>query len=73
MARPRMYSEPRIPTAVRLPEPVHQRLRDVARERTVSVNLLITRAVEDYLERLPPLEESLGGQASGADDRAARA
>jgi predicted HicB family RNase H-like nuclease len=55
MARPRVYSEPRVPTAVRLPESVHQRLRTAAEERAVSANLLVTRAVEEYLDRLPPL------------------
>ncbi|MBK6856090.1 MAG: toxin-antitoxin system HicB family antitoxin [Microthrixaceae bacterium] len=58
MARPRSYSEPRIPTAVRLPESLHQRLHQEARERTVSANLLITRALEEYLDRLPALAET---------------
>lgn len=66
MARPRTYTEPRIPTAVRLPESVHRRLHEVAEERAVSANLLVTKAVEDYLERLPTLAESLGATGPGA-------
>jgi predicted transcriptional regulator len=57
MARPRTYHEPRVPTAIRLPEPVHRRLHEAARARTVSANLLVTRAVEEYLDRLPSVDE----------------
>lgn len=66
MARPRTYTEPRIPTAVRLPESVHRRLHEVADERAVSANLLVTKAVEEYLDRLPTLAESLGGAETAA-------
>ena len=57
MARPRICDEPRVPTAVRLPESLHDRLRDAALERDVSVNLLITRAIESYLDQLPPVDQ----------------
>lgn len=53
MSRPRQYSPDRVATAVRLPQSVHQQLHQVANERAVSANLLITRAVVEYLERLP--------------------
>ena len=66
MARPRVYLEPRVPTAVRLPESVHHRLRAVAEERDVSANLLVTRAVEEYLDRLPALEDTLDTAANGS-------
>jgi predicted HicB family RNase H-like nuclease len=46
-----------VPTAVRLPESLHDRLRDAALERDVSVNLLITRAIESYLDQLPPVDQ----------------
>ena len=59
MARPRVSDERRIATAVRLPESIHRRLRSAAQERDVSANLLVTRAVEDYLERLPSAEATL--------------
>ena len=46
-----------MPTAMRLPESLHERLCAAARERDVSVNLLVTRAVESYLAQLPPVDE----------------
>ena len=57
MARPRIVDEPRVPTAVRLPTSLHDRLCGAARERDVSVNLLVTKAIEAYLDQLPPLDE----------------
>lgn len=59
MARPRIYREPRVATAVRLPETLHRRLHDAAADREVSANLLIVRAVSDYLDHLAPLEQVL--------------
>lgn len=59
MARPCTYEERRIATAVRLPESVHRRLHDAASDRDVSANLLITRAVSEFLDRLPPAEATL--------------
>jgi predicted transcriptional regulator len=60
MARPRRYEERRVATAVRLPESVHRRLREAAAERDVSANLIVTRAVTDFLDRLPTAEVALG-------------
>ena len=57
VARPRIADEPRVPTAMRLPESLHERLCAAARERDVSVNLLVNRAVEAYLDHLPPVDE----------------
>lgn len=59
MGRPRICDEDRVATAVRLPESLHQRLHGAASERDVSVNLLVTRAVEEYLDRLPSAEQAL--------------
>ena len=59
MGRPRVSEERRIATAVRLPESVHRRLKRAASDRDVSANLLITKAVDDYLERLPAPERVL--------------
>ncbi|MCX7621886.1 MAG: toxin-antitoxin system HicB family antitoxin [Acidimicrobiales bacterium] len=59
MGRPRLSSERRIATAVRLPESLHRRLHLAARDRDVSANLLITRAVDEYLQRLPSAESVL--------------
>lgn len=66
MPRPRTYDEPRVATAVRLPASVHQRLHEVASEREVSANLLITRAVSELLERLPSAEDALRSRTNGS-------
>lgn len=59
MSRPRTSDEKRVATAVRLPESVHRRLSQAAADRDVSANLLITRAVCDYLDRLPSAADVL--------------
>lgn len=51
MARPKTFTEPRKATAVRLPEPLHSRLRQVAAERDVSVNHLVIKSVQEWLTR----------------------
>jgi len=53
MARPRIYDEPRVATAIRLPASLRDELQAAAAERDVSVNFLVTRAVVEYLRRLP--------------------
>ena len=53
MGRPRIYDEPRVATAVRLPVSVHDELQRVASARAVSVNFLVTRAVTELLTHLP--------------------
>jgi predicted HicB family RNase H-like nuclease len=64
MARPRVYHEQRVSTAIRLPVTLHGRLQRAAIERDVSVNYLVTRAVQDLLERLPP---PAGADVDGRD------
>jgi predicted HicB family RNase H-like nuclease len=59
MGRPIQYQEQRITTAVRLPESLHARLQAAATERDVSVNLLVTKAIAEFLEQLAPLDEVL--------------
>ena len=54
MGSPRIYDEPRIATAIRLPVSLRDELQAVAAEREVSVNFLVIRAVSDYLQQLPP-------------------
>ena len=54
MGRPKVYNEPRKTTAVRLPTSLHAELRKAAAARDVSVNLLVTNAVSEFLRRLPP-------------------
>jgi predicted DNA-binding ribbon-helix-helix protein len=60
MARPRIYEEERVATAVRLPVSVHEELHRLARARDVSVNYLITRAVEELLACSPGPAEGTG-------------
>lgn len=57
VARPRTTDEARVPTAVRLPESLHDRLHQEAMARDVSANLLVTRALVAYLDNLPPVDE----------------
>lgn len=47
----------RVATAVRLPRELHERLQEHAEMRDVSVNWLVTRAVEHFLAELPTREE----------------
>lgn len=62
MARRRTYEERRVATAVRLPESVHRRLHEAALDRDVSANLLVTKAVTEFLDRLPTVAASLDAQ-----------
>ncbi len=66
MSRPRTYDEERVGSNYRLPRSLHERLKAEAEDREVSVNLLIERAISDYLERLLPLDQLL---ATAAEDR----
>jgi predicted HicB family RNase H-like nuclease len=52
-----MASAPKTATAIRFPEPVHERLRVAAGERDLSINFLVVKAVEDFLDRLIPADE----------------
>jgi predicted HicB family RNase H-like nuclease len=52
MGRPRVYSEPRVTTAVRLSAAMREDLARAAREEGVSVNQLVVRTLMEYLRRL---------------------
>jgi len=52
-----MTTKARTTTAVRFSEPLHERLKQAAEDRGLSVNFLVAAAVEDYLDRLVPPEE----------------
>jgi hypothetical protein len=54
--RPRQYPEDRVTTAVRIPKDLYTKLKREANERDSSLNHLLVRAAEYYLDRLPPLE-----------------
>lgn len=49
MARSKSYDEPRIATAVCIPESLHAGLQSMADWNDVSVNLLVTKAISAYL------------------------
>jgi predicted HicB family RNase H-like nuclease len=57
--RPREYDPDRVTKAVRISPDLDEQLKQAARERGVSVNLLMNAAVEEYLKRLLPVEELL--------------
>lgn len=44
-------------TALRVPKALHERLKNAAEERQVALNLLAVKALEDYLDRLIPVED----------------
>ncbi len=48
---------PRVTTAVRLPADLHARLQEAADERDLSVNFLVIKAIEDFLDHLIPANE----------------
>ena len=64
LASPRPPGRPtefghRVTKAVRLEPSLDERLKLEARMRNVSANLLINRAVEDFLDRLVPVDEAV--------------
>lgn len=57
--RPREYEPGRVTKAVRIPAQLDEQVKAAARERGVSVNLLVNSALEDYLRRLLPVDQLL--------------
>lgn len=57
--RPKEYPEERVTTAVRIPKVLYKRAKHAALDRDVGVGLLINRALERYLENLPPVDKVL--------------
>jgi hypothetical protein len=57
MARPKLYDEDRVTTAVRLPASLHRELQSAADERDVSVNFLVIKALRRYMQQLPRGDE----------------
>jgi predicted transcriptional regulator len=52
-----MAAKKRTTTAIRFPDELHERLKDAAEERDLSINFLVVKAVEEFLERLLPANE----------------
>jgi predicted transcriptional regulator len=59
IGRPREFEEQRVTKAVRISAALDQRLKEVARERGISVNVIMNMALNQYLDRLLPLEQVL--------------
>ncbi|HEX8581757.1 MAG TPA: toxin-antitoxin system HicB family antitoxin [Acidimicrobiales bacterium] len=57
--RPKEFESDRVTKALRISPDLDARLKAAARERGVSVNLLMTSALEDYLRRLVPVDDVL--------------
>jgi predicted transcriptional regulator len=47
----------RTTTAIRFPDELHDRLKEAADQRDLSINFLVVKAVEDFLPRLLPADE----------------
>ena len=47
----------RTTTAIRFPSDTHAALAKAAEDRDLSMNFIVNRAVEDYLDRLLPPDE----------------
>ena len=56
MGRPQEYPK-RTATAIRFDPELHAELTQAAKDRDVSVNFLVNKAVADFLPRLIPVEE----------------
>jgi predicted transcriptional regulator len=52
-----MASKNRTTTAIRFPDALHERLKEAAEQRDLSINFLVVKAVEDFLDRLVPADE----------------
>lgn len=52
-----MAKQKRLTTGIRFPEELHERLKDAADERDLSINYLVVKAVEEFLENLIPVDE----------------
>lgn len=47
----------RTTTAIRFPEPLHEKLKEAAEERDLSINFLVVKACEDFVKNLIPADE----------------
>lgn len=52
-----MAKRPRTTTAIRFPDELHERLRQAADERDLSINFLVVKAVEEFVDNLIPVED----------------
>lgn len=47
----------RTSTSIRFPPELHEKLAAAAEERDLSLNFLVVRAVDEFLDRLIPVDE----------------
>lgn len=57
MARPRTFKKDRVTKAIRIPPELNDALTRLANERQVSVNLVITWALEEYTAGAKRIED----------------
>lgn len=66
MSRPRQYGD-RTSLSVRLDTDLYQRLQKEADSRMVSTNLLVSRAIAEFLDRLVPVDEAIQLREAGGE------
>lgn len=52
-----MEKKRRRTTGIRIPEDLHERLKEAAAERDLSINYMVVKAVEEFLDNLIPAGE----------------
>lgn len=52
-----MTRKTRMTTAIRFSTDLHRKLKTAAEERSVSINYLVVKASEDFLDRLLPADQ----------------
>lgn len=57
MARPKKFEQQRVTKAIRISPEVNEALARLAEERQVSVNLLVSWALEQFIEAAKPVDE----------------
>ena len=50
-------AKPRTTTAIRFPPELHEKLTQAAADRDLSINYIVVKAVEQFVERLLPVDE----------------
>ena len=65
VGRPRREPDDRVAMSIRLRPDTHARLLVATTERDVSMNWLVQRAVDDFLDRLIPADEIVLTRAPG--------
>lgn len=58
----------RVSVPIRFPDDVHEKLRQAAEDRGVSMNWLTNRAVRDFLDRLRTADELLDSLTENPHD-----